>query len=204
MSAALFAIAFAVLPLLAGGGASGLAREPLAARAPARACADAIDRVVEAAMKADDLPGLSLIVGHGGALVKQAAYGEADVERHLPATLETVYPIASATKTFTSSAIFLLVRAGKFSLEDSIVELLPDLPEAWLEVTVRHLLTHTSGLPDVAVSSGREPLIAATRAEALAKLGTMPLAFPVGTRWSYNQTNYMLLLMLVEKYGERT
>src|SRR5262249_25927029 len=79
----------------------------------------------------------------------------------------------------------------------------PELPESWLEVTPRHLLTHTSGLPDIAVDSGREPLIAATRAEALAKLRTMALASPVGTRWSYNQTNYMLLLMLVEKFGGR-
>src|SRR6185503_14371318 len=120
-----------------------------------------------------------------------------------PATLETLYPIASATKAMTSTAILMLVREQKFSLDDSIIELLPDLPESWLEVTPHHLLTHTSGLPDIAVTSGREPLIAATRAEALKKLCAMPLRSAVGTRWSYNQTNYMLLLILVEKYGER-
>jgi D-alanyl-D-alanine carboxypeptidase len=79
------------------------------------------------------------------------------------------------------------VREGRFSLDDSITELLPDLPEAWLEVTPRHSLTHTSGLPDVALETGREPLLAETRAEALTKLGTLPLAFRVGTNWRLAQ-----------------
>lgn len=164
---------------------------------------DAIDEVVRAAMAADELPSVALVVGRGAQIVKRAAYGKASLELDVPATTNTVYPIASATKTFTSLAIQMLVRAGKFSLEDSITELLPDLPEAWLEVTPRHLLTHTSGLPDVAVESGREVLLAATRAAALEGLRTRPLEFPVGTRWSYNQTNYLLLLMLVERHGER-
>lgn len=153
-------------------------------------------------MAADDLPSVALVVGRAGTILKRAAYGEASIELHVPATPQTVYPIASATKTITSTAIFLLVREGKFSLEDSITELLPDLPPSWLEVTPRHLLTHTSGLPDVAVTSGREALIAGTRAEALRGLCAMPLRSAAGTGWSYNQTNYMLLLMLVEKYGE--
>lgn len=186
---------FALLAGLAARDASGLAR-------PA-ALADAIDRLVETTMAADHLPSVVLVIGRAGTILKQAAYGEADVEQHLPATLQTVYPIASATKTMTATAIFLLVGEGKFSLEDSITELLPDLPEAWLEVTPRHLLSHTSGLPDIALAPGREPLIASTRAEALAGVCARPLDFAAGARWSYNQTNYMLLLMLVETYGER-
>ncbi|NOT29967.1 MAG: beta-lactamase family protein, partial [Planctomycetes bacterium] len=63
-------------------------------------------------------------------------------------------------------------------------------------------LTHTSGLPDIASTPGHEPLIATTREEALPKVCPLPLAFAAGARWSYNQTNYMLLLMLVETYGE--
>ena len=173
------------------------------ADAPADAPPDPIDRVIEAAMAADELPSVALVVGRAGAIVKQAAYGEASLERHVPATTRTLYPIASATKSMTSTAVFLLVREGKFSLEDSITELLPGLPDSWLEVTPRHLLTHTSGLPDVAATPGREPLIAATREDALAKLTALPLVSAVGTRWAYNQTNYLLLLMLVEKYGER-
>lgn len=154
-------------------------------------------------MRADDLPSVALVVGRAGKILKQAAYGEASLELHVPATPQTVYPIASATKAFTSTAIFLLVREGKFALEDSITELLPGLPSAWLEVTPRHLLTHTSGLPDIAITSGREQLIAGTRGEALTRVCALPLSCAAGARWSYNQTNYMLLLMLVEKYGER-
>lgn len=169
----------------------------------ARRSADAIDQVVAAAMAADDLPSVALVVGRAGKIVKQAAYGEASLELHVPATTRTVYPIASATKAITSTAIFLLVHEGKFSLDDSITELLADLPPTWLEVTPRHLLTHTSGLPDIARNSGREALIAATRSEALTKVCALPLEYAAGARWSYNQTNYMLLLMLVEKYGQR-
>jgi CubicO group peptidase (beta-lactamase class C family) len=168
-----------------------------------RAPSDAIDEVVAKAMAADELPSVTLVVGRGGVILKRAAYGQASLELGVPATTKTVYPIASATKTFTSLAVQLLVHEGKFSLEDSITELLADLPEAWLEVTPRHLLSHTSGLPDVVVESGREALLAGTRSEALRAVCARPLDFPIGTGWRYNQTNYLLLLMLVEKYGER-
>lgn len=173
------------------------------AASPADAPPDPIDAVVAAAMAADELPSVTLIVGRGGQVLKRAAYGLASLELGVPATTRTLYPIASATKTFTALAVQLLVREGKFSLEDSITELLPDLPEAWLEVTPRHLLSHTSGLPDVAVRAGREALVAETRAEALQAVAARPLDFPIGTGWRYNQTNYLLLLMLVERYGER-
>jgi CubicO group peptidase (beta-lactamase class C family) len=160
--------------------------------------ADAIDSIITAAMEADGLPSVTLVVGRGGTIVKQAAYGLASVELRVPATLDTVYPIASATKSMTSTAVFLLVNDGRLALDDSIVDLLPELPEAWFEVTVRHLLTHTSGLPDVAITPGREPLLAETRDEALAKLREMPCA-PPGSGWAYNQTNYLLLKMIVER-----
>lgn len=168
------------------------------ARVPA--AADAIDRVVEATIAADRLPGLALVVARGGAILVQAAWGLADVEPALPATTRTLFPIASATKSFTSTAVFLLVREGKFSLDDSITELLDDLPESWLEVTPRHLLSHISGLPDVSEETAGE---AGTGAKALEMVRARPLEFPVGTNWSYNQTNYLLLQMLVERYGER-
>src|SRR5262245_10858748 len=81
--------------------------------------ADPIDEVIEAAMAADDLPSVAIVVGRAGTIVKQAAYGEASLELHVPATTQTVYPIASATKAITSTAVLLLVHEEKFSLEDS-------------------------------------------------------------------------------------
>jgi CubicO group peptidase (beta-lactamase class C family) len=170
---------------------------------PERTPSDAIDEVVASVMAADELPSVALVVGRDRLVLKRAAYGQASLELAVPATTQTVYPIASATKTFTSLAVQMLVREGKFSLEDSITELLPDLPDGWLEVTPCHLLSHTSGLPDVAVQAGREALVADTRADALRGVCARPLDFPVGAGWRYNQTNYMLLLMLVEKYGQR-
>ena len=192
----------AVLSILGGNGndsSPGSAPAPVVASTASRAPADAIDQVIAATMAADDLPSVALVVGRAGKILKQAAYGEASIELHVPATPQTVYPIASATKAITSTAIFLLLRAGKFSLEDSITELLPDLPPSWLEVTPRHLLTHTSGLPDIAVTPGREPLVAASREEALTKVRGMPLVFAAGTRWSYNQR-----VMVETRAGQRS
>ena len=163
--------------------------------------ADPVDAVIRRAMKEQHLPGVALMIGRRGRLIKHAEYGLASIELHVPVTAETLFPIASASKPFSSTAVFMLLARGKFTLDDPITGLLAGLPGSWADVTVRHLLTHTSGLPDIAVQPGREPLIAATREEALAKVVTMPRPFASGEKWSYNQTNYMLLLMLVEKFG---
>src|SRR5262245_46716529 len=103
---------------------------PPSASGPERAPSDAIDEVVATAMAADEVPIVALMVGRDGLVLKRAAYGQASLELGVPATTKTVYPIASATKAFTSLAVQLLVHEGKFSLEDSITELLADLPEA--------------------------------------------------------------------------
>ncbi|HEX9287595.1 MAG TPA: serine hydrolase domain-containing protein, partial [Thermoanaerobaculia bacterium] len=92
------------------------------------------------------IPGLSLAVVEGGRLRKARGYGLADIELRVPATPDTVYQIGSMTKQFTAAGIMLLLQAGKTSLGDTIHKYLPDLPVAWRGVTLRHLLTHTSGI----------------------------------------------------------
>lgn len=171
----------------------------LVALLPATACADEIDDYVNAEMQKRRIPGLSLAIVRDGKVVKQKAYGLANVELNIPATTETVYQIASTTKTFTATAVMKLVEEGKLSLEDSVTKWLPELPAAWSGVTVRHCLTHTSGLPDLILDQCTAKPIAETREEVLKKLAETPVLNKPGETWGYNQTGYMLLGMIVEK-----
>lgn len=157
-----------------------------------------VDAYVREQMAKRHLPGVVVAISRDG-VIAEKAYGLANVELDVPLSTKHLFPIASATKPFTSALILSLVRDGKLQLDDAVGELLPDMPESWREVTVRQLLSHTSGLPDVTVKPGSAELIATTRDEALAKLRTMPLQFARGEKWSYNQTNYALLQMIAEK-----
>ena len=176
----------------------------LAAVLPPHAAAaqsEEVDRYIKAEMERQHIPGLSLLVARDGKILKQVSYGMASIEFGVPATDSTLYQIASATKSFTAAAVMLLVQEGKFRTSDSVTRLLPGLPDHWGGVTVRHLLSHTSGLPDVLARPGFGPLLFTTRQAALDSLPRLALAAAPGEKWLYNQTNYLLLVDLVEKYG---
>jgi len=166
---------------------------------PATARPDEVDDYIQAEMQKRRIPGLTLAVTRDGKVVKQKAYGQANVELAVPATPETVYQIASTTKTLTAAAVLKLVEEGKLSLDDSVTKWLPEAPAAWAGVTVRHCLTHTSGLPDIVVDPCSLELVADTREEAIKKLAGMPVVAKPGETWSYNQTGYVLLGMIIEK-----
>ena len=93
-------------------------------------------------------PGASLLVLRDGKPVVRRSYGLADVERHIPVTPNTNFRLASVTKQFTAAAILLLMENGKLSLDDRAKRWLPSLPGSVDSVTIRHLLTHTSGIID--------------------------------------------------------
>jgi CubicO group peptidase (beta-lactamase class C family) len=141
------------------------------------------------------------VVARDGKIIKQSSYGLASIEFSAPATDGTLFQIASATKSFSAAAVMMLVEEGKFRSTDSITKLLPGLPEKWNGVTVRQLLSHTSGLPDLLARPGYGPLRWRTRKEALDSLPLQPMAGSPGGQWIYNQTNYLLLQDLIEKYG---
>jgi D-alanyl-D-alanine carboxypeptidase len=163
--------------------------------------ADAIDDVVRARMTAKRVPGVSVVVLRDGKVVKSAGYGLANVETNTSATPDTVYQLASVTKQFTAVAVLQLVEAGKVRLEDTIPRFLTDCPEAWKPVTVRQLLNHTSGIP----SYTSVPEFAKTLRkdysprELIGLVSDKPMDFVPGTRWSYNNTGYYLLGLLIEK-----
>ncbi len=107
---------------------------------------DKIDAVVAAEMKRQKIPGVALAIIRKGepALVK--GYGEANVEHHVPVTADTIFQSGSVGKQFTAAAIMTLVDEGKLSLDDSLTKFWPEAPAWWHAVTIRHLLTHTSGI----------------------------------------------------------
>ena len=160
---------------------------------------DAVDRVIQARMSEQGIPAVSIRIEKSGVVQKEQAYGVASLELQTAANLQSVFEIASASKSITATLIAKKVDEGKIALEDPIGRYLPDLPETWRKVTIYQLLSHTSGLPDLAITPGRELLIAYERSEALKKLSQMEFAFTPGTKWAYNQTNYFLLLSLLEK-----
>src|SRR6266568_8135711 len=119
-----------------------------AAAAQTPATLDSIDRYVRTEVTRYRIPGLSLAVLRGDSVVLARGYGYANVEHRVPATDSTVYQSGSVGKQFTAAAIGMLAERGRLSLDDSITRFLPDGPATWRGITIRHLLTHTSGIAD--------------------------------------------------------
>src|SRR5512133_1063932 len=119
-----------------------------AALASAQNAEDKVDAYIHSAIAKRQIPGLALLVVRDGKIVKQQGYGFSNVELQVPVKPETIFQSGSMGKQFTATAVMMLVEEGKLSLDDKITKFFPDGPEAWRNITVRHLLTHTSGLGD--------------------------------------------------------
>lgn len=160
-----------------------------------------VDAFVKEKMAANHIPGLSLAVVREGKIIFAKGYGMVNLELSVPANEKNVFPIYSITKTFTAVAVMMLVEEGKISLEDSITKHLAELPADWNKITIRHLLTHTSGLSDVC-DSPADPCFqftAFTRDEIIKFAADLPVKFQPGERWDYGNTGFFLLGMLIEK-----
>lgn len=157
---------------------------------------DEIDKHIEAHMLRRHVPGLSLAMVRGGSVVKERSYGLANVELGAPATKVTVYEIGSMTKMFTATAIMLLAGEGKIGLDEPITTYRGGLPAEWDRVTVRHLLSHTSGVPRERIDFNR-PDLTVEEIEQVALL--QPLRFTPGERFEYTDRNYNLLGMLIHR-----
>jgi CubicO group peptidase (beta-lactamase class C family) len=157
-----------------------------------------IDRFVQAEMERQHIPGVALGVVKDGEVLVAKGYGLADVEQRVAVTPDTVFLAASITKQFTATAVMLLVQDGKLALDASITKYLPRAPATWKPITIRHLLTHTSGIADYdeddsMVDWTRHP----SEDEIVRLLYSMPLQFPAGARWNYSNTGYALLGIII-------
>lgn len=169
--------------------------------ASSNAQADKVDHYVEILLKHINVPGLSLAVVKDGKVIKSKGYGLANVELNVPATPNTVYQWASVTKQFTAAAILLLADDHRLMLDERISIYLTNAPVAWSNVTVRHLLNHTSGIKSYTSLSGffKDIRKDFTKEELIGRVRDLPLEFEPGARWSYSNTGYFLLGLIIEK-----
>ena len=150
-------------------------------------------------MRALGIPGLQVAVVHEGRLVGVRQYGTASIELGVPVTEDTLFAVNSISKAFTGVAVMQLVEGGRLDLGAPIGRYLADLPASWQAVTIRQLLTHMSGLPDVV----RAPMAETDAAASWQWVVQQPLAFRAGERFVYNQTNYALLQRVVNLLRDR-
>ena len=168
-------------------------------RTEARTPADSLDRFINTQMRQLRIPGLQLVVVRKGKVVKSAQYGLANLQDSIPVDRHTRFPINSITKAFVGVAAMQLVEAGKLDLAAPAARYLPGLPAAWQPVTVRQLLTHTSGLPDIMPQDEVGQVTEGNEGAAWAKVQTQPLDFAAGEQFAYNQTNYLLLGKIIDQ-----
>jgi len=156
-----------------------------------------IDEFVRGEMEQQRVPGVAIaIVQQSNAITK--GYGYANVEHQVAVTDKTIFQSGSLGKMFTSALVMMLVEDGKLALTDPITKFFPDAPNSWQAITVRHLLTHTSGIPDYTTSSFnyRKDY---TEDELAHLAFKQTLEFPAGARWNYSNTGYALLGFIVHR-----
>lgn len=158
--------------------------------------ADAIDDYVQGYLERSRTPGLVVGIVQGGVLTRAQGYGYANLDHRVPVHADTVFQSGSIGKMFTATAILLMVEDGKLRLDESIRSYLPDSPQAWAPIKVRHLLTHTSGLShDVSFDLRNDY----SDDELLKICYGDVLEFAPGERMGYSNTGYIVLGLLVKK-----
>lgn len=164
-----------------------------------------VEELVRLEMVKRHIPGLSVVVNQNNKTVFTRGFGVANLEHAVPATPDTVYQLGSLTKQFTATSILLLARANKLALDDVVGKYLDDIPDTWKPVTIRQLLTHTSGIKSYTSVAGNRASFRNDRSpkEILETVAADPLDFPAGTKWSYSNTGYFLLGLVVEKVSGR-
>jgi CubicO group peptidase (beta-lactamase class C family) len=156
-----------------------------------------VQAYLETEMKAGKIPGVSLAVIRNGEIVLAKGYGYANVEHQAPVKPETIFQSGSMGKQFTATAVMLLMEDGKLAIDDKLTKYFPDSPEAWRNITIRHLLTHTSGMTDY--PEGFDFRRDYTEDELYQRAKQIPLAFQPGDKWSYSNIGYMMLGILIHR-----
>ena len=159
-----------------------------------------LDEQISSSLRKAGAPSVSVAVVRDGKLFYAKAFGMANLESNRAADTNTRYAVGSISKQFTVAALLLLQEQGKLSLDDRVAKYFPDLTRA-SDVTIRQLLSHTSGYEDYApqdyiIPEWTQPT---TPRAILDRWGKKPLNFDPGTRWQYSNTNYVLAGEIFEK-----
>ncbi|GAB2518669.1 serine hydrolase [Spirosoma aerophilum] len=175
---------------------------PAASSVATQKKAHALDRFLRGQMAQLKIPGMQVAVVQHGQLVFSRSYGFANVQDSIPVTGKSIFAINSCTKAFTGVAIMQLVEEGKVDLGAPVSRYLDGLPATWQPITIRQLLTHVSGLPDILRVLG-SPGQDISEETAWAQTKAMPMDFPTGEQFRYNQTNYALLGKIIDKLRDK-
>ena len=143
----------------------------------------------------------AVLVARDGRVLFERGYGLADIAWNVPVTPQTKFNIASLTKQFTGMAVLQLAEAGKLKLDDPVSKYYKDAPKAWEKITLYHLLSHTSGLPELKGLDEFTKGLAQpyTPTELIATFRDKPLDFPPGAKRAYNNRGYYLLGYVIEQ-----
>lgn len=161
------------------------------------------EQFLRAKMQELQIPAAQLAVIQHGRIVKLGAYGTANIEHGVLATAESIFSINSCTKAFIGVAVMQLVEAGKLKIDDPVSTYLHDLPVSWQKITIRQALSHTSGLPNI-IDEYERIVGGGGAAQAWATVKKMPLEFPAGERYRYNQTGYVMIGKIIEQVSGQT
>ena len=160
--------------------------------------ADAVDRIVRERMQERNIPGAAVAVIRNGKTTKVKGYGLASLEFQVPVTTDTVFEIGSVSKQMTAAGILLLVQDGKIRLDEKISSYLPGTPDVWSNITVRHLLTHTSGIKSYTGLGGFDLSRRLSMEQFIKQLAEHPLEFVPGEKNIYSNSGYNLLAYIIE------
>jgi CubicO group peptidase (beta-lactamase class C family) len=143
------------------------------------------------------VPGLSIAIVKQRKVVKILGYGFSNLEDNTAATPATVYRIGSVSKQFLAAGMMLLVEEGKVRLDDPVSKFIDQTPLTWKDITVRKLLSHTSGI--VTESPGFDPMKAQPDIEVIRATFPLPLNFVPGSKWEYSNVNYYCVAEIIRK-----
>ena len=163
----------------------------------AAAQADDLDDFLNAAIQQRHIPGIAIAVVKDGTLVRTGGYGLADRERSVAPGPDTVFRIGSLSKQFIATGIMLLVQDGRLTVVDRVDKFISDVPPTWQDITIRHLLTHTSGL--------RREAPAADLSKAQPDIDLIRSAYPLSLQWKpgdkydYSNLGYYVLAEIITR-----
>jgi CubicO group peptidase (beta-lactamase class C family) len=163
--------------------------------APARA--DDLDDFVNATIRRLNIPGVAIAAVKDGVVVRTAGYGLADRERNVAPTADTVFLIGSLSKQFIAAGVMLLVQDGTVAVTDRVNKYIPEAPQAWRDITIRHLLTHTSGLRREAPAADlnkSQPDI-----DLIRSAFDLPLQWKPGDTYDYSNLGYYVLAEVITR-----
>ncbi|QNK63988.1 serine hydrolase [Pedobacter sp. PAMC26386] len=172
---------------------------PFLSKAQQTSKTDSIDLFLMQKMRNEQIPALQLAVIRQGKIIKLNSYGTANPENSIPATDQSIFSINSITKAFVGIAIMQLAEEEKLKVSDPISLYIDSLPVPWQKITLKQVLTHTSGLPDITDADGEQLLGDGDENLAWKKVRMLPLEFNTGDKFSYNQTGYVILGKIITK-----